>query len=395
MKEKLGLKLKELYAAYNKIDLEKNYGGALFSGAPGILLFKLYYLKLIDENDEKLTQELVEFVLNEIQKPIATSSFCDGIGGFAWFLNHIRNQDFLDLEDDLFHDFDEVILNASEDYFNDQNHDFLHGGLGIMLYLIERSKQSKKVQQGLPFILEKLIQNGEVSEKYIYWVESDLMLDHMSKNNKVVNLHLSHGQASKIVILSKMILAGVEGAEEWCRKAVDFMLANEISGAKDALLPTCIVNDEKDEYMHLGWCRGNISMSISLLIAAKVLDDPKIYQKAIEIGKHTLKHDSAEKAKVSDVGFCHGTAGLSYMYNTLYNMSKQNEFKKAADLWMEKTLNASQFDDGIAGFKLRDGLTKEWVNDYGLLTGTAGVGLAMIGQMSSELTNWDECFLLH
>ena len=53
------------------------------------------------------------------------------------------------------------------------------------------------------------------------------------------------------------------------------------------------------------------------------------------------------------------------------------------------------FDDGIAGFKFWK--TKElggWKNEFALLDGVTGVGLALISAISDIEPKWDECLLL-
>ena len=76
----------------------------------------------------------------------------------------------------------------------------------------------------------------------------------------------------------------------------------------------------------------------------------------------------------------------------MYIETKKIEFKEATDFWMEQTLNFSDHEDGLAGFKTY--MQGEWIGDYSLLTGISGVGLVLISYITDDLQEWDEMLLL-
>jgi hypothetical protein len=76
--------------------------------------------------------------------------------------------------------------------------------------------------------------------------------------------------------------------------------------------------------------------------------------------------------------------------------TKLPEFKNAADYWFQATLKMARFPNGLAGFKalhMEDG-KPFWVNEYGLLEGISGRGLAMLTYYYEMEPAWDECLLL-
>jgi hypothetical protein len=69
------------------------------------------------------------------------------------------------------------------------------------------------------------------------------------------------------------------------------------------------------------------------------------------------------------------------------------EFKNAADYWMNETLKMAKFEDGLAGYKVWYG-EQGWLNEYCLLEGIAGIGLALMTYYYEVEPIWDECLLL-
>lgn len=107
------------------------------------------------------------------------------------------------------------------------------------------------------------------------------------------------------------------------------------------------------------------------------------------------KRRNLEENSVRDAGLCHGTAGIAHIfYRTWWNTGVL-EFKQAADYWFDKTLEMAKFPNGIAGYKTWKGLEYGgWQNDYCLLDGVAGIGLALMSYYTETEPSWDECLLL-
>ena len=70
------------------------------------------------------------------------------------------------------------------------------------------------------------------------------------------------------------------------------------------------------------------------------------------------------------------------------------ECKDAAAYWINQTLCMARFEDGLAGYKTWQGDKRGFQNEYGLLEGIAGIGLALLSFLSDEDPTWDECLLL-
>src|SRR5262249_51780261 len=103
-----------------------------------------------------------------------------------------------------------------------------------------------------------------------------------------------------------------------------------------------------------------------------------------------------DQAGVRDAGLCHGAAGVGHLFNRMYQATGEPRLAEAARFWFRRALGLRQPDRGIAGFAAfmpeHDG-QERWVDEPGLLTGAAGVALALLAACTPVEPAWD-CVLL-
>ncbi|MDP6958925.1 MAG: lanthionine synthetase LanC family protein, partial [Planctomycetota bacterium] len=95
---------------------------------------------------------------------------------------------------------------------------------------------------------------------------------------------------------------------------------------------------------------------------------------------------------VKDAGICHGGAGLAHILNRFYQATEEEIFKTTAKYWYEKTVSFQEPGKGIAGFRFLDEEKVEH-SEPGLLTGSAGIALALLSAAFPVEPLWDR-FLL-
>ena len=154
-------------------------------------------------------------------------------------------------------------------------------------------------------------------------------------------------------------------------------------------------NNTPSESSRLAWCYGDLGISMALYQVSKVTDNKILEKLAIEVLLNASNRRNLVSEQVIDAGLCHGTAGIAHIFNRMYRNTGIEKFKETSDFWIEETLKMAKFDDGLAGYKAWH--TEKyggWVNEYGLLEGIAGIGLALISAVSDIEPKWDECLLL-
>jgi lantibiotic biosynthesis protein len=103
-------------------------------------------------------------------------------------------------------------------------------------------------------------------------------------------------------------------------------------------------------------------------------------------------------ARIFDAGLCHGTAGLLHVFNRLYQSTHNATFLAASRAWIERTLAMRTPNQGVAGFTAL--VSEAWNqpkhprDEVGVLSGAAGIGLALLAATTPVAPAWDRMLLL-
>jgi lantibiotic modifying enzyme len=213
------------------------------------------------------------------------------------------------------------------------------------------------------------------------------------------NISLSHGMSSIAVILSK--LHNIKDIDQKMVKTllegcVNYILTQEIDKDKYGSFFSSLAIESSIQLTgsRLAWCYGDLGISMALWQSGVALQNETWKNKALEILLFAAeKRKDLQKNHVADACLCHGTAGIGHIFYRMWWNTRMPEFKNAADYWFEQTLKMAAFSDGLAGYKAWHG-DEGWINDYGLLTGITGIGLALLTYYHEIEPTWDECLLL-
>jgi hypothetical protein len=119
-------------------------------------------------------------------------------------------------------------------------------------------------------------------------------------------------------------------------------------------------------------------------------------QRAIELARRAAARP-LEQSGIVDAPLCHGAAGLGQIFNRLFQSTGRVEFADAAREWFGRALEMRHPGEGIGGYQAaekRAGGGLDWVSDPSLLTGAAGIALALLAATTSVEPAWDRMLLL-
>ena len=131
------------------------------------------------------------------------------------------------------------------------------------------------------------------------------------------------------------------------------------------------------------------------MLAAVEAGDREMQRKATELAVFASRCSRAD-AGIQDPGLCHGAAGLAHIYNRLYQATGEEALARAARDWFDVTLGMRDPDRLRTGFQflvwdeVRD---LHWREEESLLTGAAGVGLALLAAASPVVPDWDRMLM--
>src|SRR5262249_53193737 len=130
----------------------------------------------------------------------------------------------------------------------------------------------------------------------------------------------------------------------------------------------------------LAWCYGDPGVAAALLGAARSVGEPAWEREALAIARRASRCPPG-KSGVLDAGLCHRAAGLGHLLNRMFQAAGEAWLAEAARYWFDRTLAMRRPGRGIGGFQtcsVSDGGKITWADETGLLTGSAGIALALL-----------------
>ncbi len=372
------------------------------AGISGMALFQFYYSKYLDvDTHADIGAEMISHCIEQINDGYSFPTFCTGIAGLGWAIQHLKTNDFIDVDcDELLSPFDSYLYNQMTFDLNRGNYDFLHGGIGYGFYFLSRFEhtENKALRQVYRSYLDELITSLEalaIADGTTFKWESVLDFE---RGNKGFNLSLSHGISSILNFLSRLhtFEEFKEPTERLVKGAANYLLRFESKSAANlSLFPSWVETDVSLDYKsRIAWCYGDLGIGLSLLKAGKSLNDTTMQKHALNVLQHTTTRTSPDETSVIDAGLCHGSYGNALIYQRLFQENKIPSFEKTLDFWIQDGLEKAVHTDGYAGYKQWNGLQKDWLPELSLLEGIAGIGLVMIDYLSEEPNPWDECLMI-
>lgn len=371
---------------------KNNY--SLFDGTAGVALFYAYYSKLSQR--ENLLKKAVEIIENSVDAiPLATMSFplSSGFTGITWTMQHLVQNNFIDTDlDDLFKELDEIIVRESEICLKNNFYDYMHGGLGYVLYF---GKKGNKNIEILTRAFHLLRDNAvQLHQGLIKW-PSDFLIkfpDELGNDKKEFNLGLSHGNPSIVMMLCKLYKIGVE--KQMCKKLIEGSMRWLYSNKRDELSLYPYVEGDKRQSA-LAWCYGDLGIAITFWEAGDVLNNKIWKDESIKILYHSCKRRDYYNSGLTEIGLCHGTIGAGHIFNRFYQKTGIDLFAETANYWYDLSIKLIDINKNKNNILFKMANDPKEIYFYGhLLEGVAGVGLSLISAISDIEPKWDECLLM-
>lgn len=393
LKSSINQKLTEIY---NNVQTANNLPVNFLGGRFGVSLFIYHYANYSNQQSVKnYFATYLETTIGNLAE-VQSVRYNDGFAGIGWALSYFQKRDlFTDELNGLFESIDELLEENVELYATHNNFDFLHGMLGIGLYFLERNKHEM-----IGYVVNALQESATEVNDGCNWLSHTYQGEDTTRY-ATYNFSMPHGCAGIMSFLSKCATKGEiysNKAQVLLEKNVRFILSNKLEGM-NSIFPAHILldNPQQRNPSRLAWCYGDLGMSAALWQAGVALDSEAIRQEAVAVCLHASKRTEDWDTLVMDAGICHGTSGIALIFNRMFQQTKIDAFREAANFWIDKTLEYGQTPDGIAGFKTyagSQGGNDNWINDYSLLDGVSGIGLALISHLVEEDLNWDQSLLI-
>jgi lantibiotic modifying enzyme len=380
--------------------------GAAYSLAGGQTGQALFYAYLAEWSAPEKHRETAFHLLEQAVKALSATtmfpSLYSGFTGVAWAAEHMQSRCGNADEDDLNAAIDAALMELLDGSAWLEGYDLIRGLVGFGVYALERAHRPAAVTclQRIITLLEAL---SEHTSAGIAWHTPPALLpDHHRAEcpNGYYNLGLAHGIPGIIALLGAAYAAGVavEKTGPLLAGAVPWLLAQRLTAHGEDYFPAWawVAPASMPSPSRLAWCYGDLGLAAALLGAARGAQEPAWERAALDIALRATTFSSA-RARVQDAGLCHGAAGNAHLFNRFYHASGDERFKEAARFWFEQTLAMRRPGEGVGGFRAwkTDAATMQfqWQDDPGFLTGSAGIGLALLAAVTNVEPDWDRVLL--
>ena len=370
---------------YRIIENNETYG--LLTGNFGILIF-LAYITKHNKSYESLYNRFLDYNLNAVSTKLLSPDFCSGISGIISAISFMNRNNLCDLDISEFEKAYEkhLYMNMIRS-FAIEKYDYFYGGIGVALCFLNNlyynSIYESYIEDSISILRKVAIEQNNM----LKWKTS------FTQNTQYTyNISISHGISSIIIFLCKCHIHGFN-CKDMIQKGVEYILSQELKFEEiGSCFPSISKECEKTlQKSRLGWCYGDLGISIALLWAGKVLHNELFINKAKDIIALSVLRREYKDTFVDNPFICHGAAGLACIYYNFNDVLKIKGIDDAGDFWLNKCIEFGNNQNGVAGYILNE---KHSTNDiYSILNGITGVGLTLLFHLYND-TDWTEFILL-
>lgn len=373
-------------------------GDASYAGGhAGIALFFAYLAAARDDRHaaDRAHGRLVAALEALRDQPLTLGLF-SGLSGVAWTLHHLRSIEVVELDPELVDEVDAVIADAIRQTPWAWEYDLIYGLAGLGLYALDHPDAGYR-EEVVEAVVARL---GELAEPLAGGLAWRTSPERMPPRGALrfpegrFDLGVAHGTAGVVGLLSRIVAAelGGDAAKPLLERALRALLDSTRSEDGGSTFPGEWSADGSAS-CRSAWCYGDPGIVVVLLGAAMSLGDSELTDWALSVGRRACGRP-ADQTGVQDAGLCHGAAGLGHLYNRLYQATGDIQIARASKQWFERTLRCRNPVAGLADFPAWWPERHEYRSDLSLLSGAAGVGLALLAATSSLLPQWDRPLLL-
>jgi hypothetical protein len=310
----------------------------------------------------------------------ASPALFGGFTGLAWVHEHRRNFTQADA-DGVNEEIDAALLDLVKPRPWRATYDLIDGLVGYGVYALERLPRPSAARL-LETIVAHLAETAEPQRTGLAWrtCPSWWATDDRHALSYGINLGVAHGVPGVIALLGRIVDAGVatREASALLDQAVAWLLGQELPPSAAAAFAYNVRRGAPSEPARAAWCYGDPGIAAALYVAAGAAREPAWRRAAIRIGARAAERDP-ESCGVVEAGLCHGAAGLAHVFHRLHVATTDERFASAAYAWLRRAL----------AMKVPAG--------DGLLTGKAGLALALAGfaaPKGARWASWDRLLLL-
>lgn len=347
--------------AEKKIKYSTNENG-LLSGVMGDLVFLGQYLNIYMAPDIYRT---FEYLIGKYCSIITTCAiplnYCDGIAGIIKGFEILNKLNIASVDTNSLIDLSKIYArNYLCNNIKRNNIDFLYGSIGIAYGFWH---------------------DDEIPQLTISQIEKNLNLSCVFERN--YKFGCPYGSAHGVASVLSLLLNALHYFDN---KEVVIQLLKEIAyetiehvidvDIYNSYFPITIEGFKSKS--DLGWCKGDLSLSIALLRTSLILNLYDIKKLSKDILIHCAERVLNNNEGLDNLSLCHGAAGIGLLFNRAFELTGNELFRCAENKCLNKCL------DSLNASLPQDLLNGSSIIKLDLLEGLSGIGLYLLHQLNKN-----------
>lgn len=367
---------------------------SLCAGTSGHALLMSYAARAGRAREDDVDRYLDHALAALVSQPIERGLF-QGYTGVAWVLEHIVGSD----EHDGNVAADLRLVAETQDRDREHRFDLFFGVLGDAVFALERPLGTAQCA-ALEAIVECLEMLAERDESGVMWRSLPQHIGPIRSHypDGYAATGLAHGLAGAISVLAQIAASNVPAsvrsrARALADDSVRWLIAHA-HPEQTARFPYMIANG-KPRFGRSVWCHGDLGVATSLILAGRALANTAWVNLGVETAKLAFVRDGLDE-QVTDACLCHGAAGVAHLYNRIAQSTHDEACAHAAMAWYRRVLEHLDPSQPFAGLRFyvsqpdaNGKAIMEWRPDSTLLSGSAGVAIALLAAAFDEEPIWD------
>ncbi len=370
------------YLRYNLTDHLASmhyHDSALLGGSFGeiMAMFMLNrQLALPQDEVERYLDKTIEGLPFNKQFP----TYCNGLAGMGIGLMLLNDYDLIDLDDTSLESFDSYLSMWIETFMTDGNYDLFHGATGIAMYFVKRSSTAPET-------------SSNALTRYLSALDRDLVRENNKPDGctwckmkhdfsaEERNISMSHGLAGIVNVLAQIYATGLlsDDNNKKTKGIIESLIATILKQRIDfakyrSSFPSYYKSTEAaSRFSRLAWCYGDIGILASLSMVADLLSDNALASRIEPMVMGETSRRKFEHTYIRDACICHGASGIYAYFSHASEQYPDNvAIRDASSYWENYILCIPR------EYLCYDPIAKEYNKQYSILSGYAGIALALI-----------------
>jgi hypothetical protein len=276
-----------------------------------------------------------------------------------------------------------------------QEYDLISGLVGIGVYALQR-KGRGSADRILSLVIAKLSDGATRTTAGTTWQTASVVLPPALRESSATshfNLGVAHGVPGVVALLGHMYRQGIDSARtsRLASSASAWILGQQLPDGDGARFPHWVSDADQPSAGRMAWCYGGLGISAAMMIAGCSLRRAAWRRAAVQMALMESERPW-ERTGVTDACLCHGASGIALIFQRFHAATEDKRFQRAARAWFDRILAMNVPGQGIGGYQFVDN-TGQISPDAAVLSGSAGVALALLAGASAVAPSWDSLLL--